>query len=84
MNTAPLPKQTSLSTDALSVRLAKPPDIELAEWMSQLRTWFDQHGIQPACFKYHGKTWEQTYEVGFRVRQEADLFSAEFTKPHLR
>ena len=64
-----------------SVSIAKPSEIDLADWMSHLRDWLNQHGIEPAGFKYHdGGSGNQTYEVSFPDPGQADLFAAAFNK----
>jgi len=64
-----------------SVSIAKPAEIGLADWMSHLRDWLNQHGIEPAGFKYYdGGLGNQTYEVSFPDQGQADLFAAEFNK----
>ena len=68
-------------TGMASVSIAKPSEIGLADWMSQLRDWLDQHGIQPAGFKYHdGGLDNKTYEVSFPDQGQADLFAAAFNR----
>ena len=53
--------------------------------MSHLRDWLDQHGIEPAGFKYNGTaSGNQNYEVSFFDRNQADLFDTEFNKRHLQ
>ena len=52
--------------------------------MSHLRDWLDQHGIEPADFKQHdGASDNQTYDVSFHDRSEAELFATAFNKKHL-
>ena len=71
----------TLGTPMASVRIAKPFEIGLADWMSQLRDWLDQHGIEPAGFKYQDSGLDnQTYEVSFPDQGQADLFAAVFNK----
>jgi hypothetical protein len=72
--------RTSGNTMA-SVRIAKPFDVGFADWMSQLRDWLDQHGIEPAGFKCHDAGLDnQTYEVSFPNQGQADLFAAKFNE----
>jgi len=53
----------------------------LADWMSHLRNWLNQHGIEPAGFRYHDRgSGNQTYEVSFPDQGQADLFTAKFDK----
>jgi len=53
--------------------------------MSLLRDWFDHQRIEPAGFKYHDEVWgNQTYEVTFHDRSQADRFAAAFNPKHLR
>ena len=68
-------------TGMANVSIAKPSEIGLADWMSQLRDWLDRHGIQPAGFKYNdGGSGNQTYEVSFPDPGQADLFATAFNK----
>ena len=65
----------------VSVSVVRPLEIGLADWMSRLRDWLDQQGIEPAAFKYHDEVWgNQTYEVTFHDKTQADRFAAEFNK----
>ncbi|MBV9859957.1 MAG: hypothetical protein JO038_07635 [Alphaproteobacteria bacterium] len=70
-----------LSRTTMSVRIAKPPEVALGEWMSQLRSWFDRHGIEPNRFQTQPRSTSRPefYEVSFRDATQADLFAAEFT-----
>jgi hypothetical protein len=75
------PQDRTRSSNVASVSIAKPSEIGLADWMSQLRDWLNQHGIEPAGFKYHDKgLGNQTYEVSFPDHGQADLFAAAFNK----
>lgn len=74
----------SLSRNTVCVSLRKPPGIGLADWMSKLRDWLDQHGIEPVCFKYTDGSGYQLYEISFRDRTQADRFTAEFDNERLR
>ena len=75
------PQDRTRSTDVASISIAKPSEIGLADWMSHLRDWLNQHGIEPAGFKYlNGGSENQTYEVSFADQGQADLFSAKFDK----
>ena len=75
------PQGYTRGIDMTSVSIAKPSEIGLADWMSQLRDWLNQHGIEPAGFKRHnGELGNQTYEVSFLDQGQADLFAAKFNK----
>jgi hypothetical protein len=75
------PQGRTRNSNIMSVSIAKPSEIGLADWMSQLRDWLDQHGIEPAGFKYHdGGSGNQTYEVSFPDQDQADLFADKFNK----
>jgi hypothetical protein len=75
------PQDRTLGTNMASVSIAKPSEIGLADWMSHLRDWLNQHGIEPADFKYHdGVLDNQTYEVSFPNQGRADLFATAFNK----
>jgi len=64
-----------------SISIVKPSEIGLADWMSQLRDWLNQHGIEPADFKYRDEGLDNyTYEVSFADQGQADLFAAKFDK----
>lgn len=73
---------SSLGSGGLvSISIAKPPELGLADWMSHLRDWLDHHCIEPAGFKHNGGgSGSETYEVNFHERNEADLFAAEFSE----
>lgn len=76
---------SDLGSSTVVVTIAKPPETGIVDWMSHLRDWLNQHGIEPAGFKRtSGASGNQTYEVSFRDRNEADLFAAEFDQKHLR
>ena len=76
---------SSVGSNTVSVSIAKPAEIGLADWMSHLRDWLDHQGIEPAGFKCNDGAWgNQIYEVSFHDRNQADLFAAEFNKKHLR
>jgi hypothetical protein len=78
------PQDRTRETDMASVSIAKPPEIDLADWMSHLRDWLNRHGIEPAGFKYHdGRLSNQTYEMSFPDQGQADLLPPSSTK-HLR
>jgi len=75
------PQGYTRGTDMTSVSIAKPSEIDLADWMSHLRDWLNQHGIEPAGFKYHDRgLGNQTYEVSFPDQGQADLFATAFNK----
>ena len=75
----------SLGSRMVSVSIAKPPEIGLADWMSHLRDWLDHQDIEPAGFKCNDGAWgNQIYDVSFHDTNQADLFAAEFNKKHLR
>ena len=75
------PQDRTRETNMASVSIAKPSNMGLADWMSQLRDWLNQHGIELAIFKYHdGGLGNQTYEMSFPDQGQADLFAAEFNK----
>ena len=75
----------SLGSNTAHVSIAKPPEIGLADWMSHLRNWLDQHGIEPAGFKHQdSRSSNQTYEVSFADQGQADLFATEFDEKNLR
>jgi hypothetical protein len=49
--------------------------------MSHLRNWLNQRGIEPAIFEcYDEGLGNQTYEVSFPDRGQADLFATAFNK----
>jgi hypothetical protein len=69
----------------VSVRIAKPSELGLADWMSQLRDWCDRHGVEPTGFKCGNRSLgDQTYEMKFPDKNQAELFAAEFGKTHLQ
>ena len=79
------PPASGASSEMVSVTIGKPAETGLADWMSQLRDWFDTHGIEPAGFKCSTSTGDnQTYEVSFPDRAQADLFADTFNQKHLR
>ena len=72
---------SSVGSNTVSVSIAKPAELGLADWMSQLRDWLDHQGIEPAGFKCNdGACGNQIYEVSLHDRKQADLFAAEFNK----
>jgi hypothetical protein len=76
---------SNLNNNTVSVSIGKPLDIGLADWMSHLRDWLNQHGIEPADFRYNGAaSGGPTYEASFSNKNQADLFAAECNKKHLR
>jgi hypothetical protein len=75
------PQGHTHGTGIASVSIAKPSDVGLADWLSQLRDWLDQHGIEPAGFKYYDRgLGNQRYEASFPDQGQADFFAAEFNK----
>ena len=52
---------------------------DLAAAMNEIRSWLDNHGIQPAAFKT-SREWGDgiAVDIGFRTEDEAYLFSKAF------
>lgn len=80
------PKPPANSLDGtVSVVVVRPLEIGLADWMSRLRNRLDQQGIEPAAFKYHDEVrGNQTYEMTFHDKHQADRFATAFNRKHLR
>jgi hypothetical protein len=75
------PQDHTSGTDMASISIVKPSEMGLADWMTQLRDWLNQHGIEPADFKYRNEGLDnQTYEMSFPNRGQIGLFAAEFDK----
>lgn len=71
---------TSAGSAMAQVIITKPTDIELVDWMSRLRNWFDHHHIEPVGFVYDGGSSDQTYSVTFADQGQVDLFAATFNQ----
>jgi hypothetical protein len=62
------------------VQIEKPANMTLAEWFTELRSWFDINNCQPASFlPNEGVIDKVAFNVTFSENTQARLFASKFT-----
>lgn len=67
------------------IKIEKTANTSVAGLMNNMRSWLDNHRIQPVEFKSHSTEYGTvTFEIAFQSEDEAHLFEWEFFMPTSR
>ena len=63
------------------VQIEKPANMTLAEWFTELRSWFDENNCQPSSFLPAGRVIEKLlFNATFLENDQARLFASNFSR----